>query len=192
MHSGSFVLWGCEGEILPQSPQLCQNVGLSVLSSVGETEGGWGTKVVLFMVKNSLVKNKVRDGALSWCNATASSFGVKVRDEVFTHFQAVAVKRTEVCEIGCLACQDGFFVNNPLDVKENMSMLLTFLFTSLTFSRSRCVLIFRVRLMLSSPNACLIVARISIALFLRFAQNLMLFLCRIHREIASSQIHNSK
>jgi hypothetical protein len=32
----------------------------------------------------------------------------------------------------------------------------------------------------------------SCALFTRFAHNLMLFLCRIHREIASGQIHDSK
>jgi hypothetical protein len=30
-------------------------------------EGGWGTIVKLFLVKNSLVKNEVWDGALSWC-----------------------------------------------------------------------------------------------------------------------------
>jgi hypothetical protein len=32
---------------------------------------------------------------------------------------AVTIKVTGVCGIGCLACQDQFFVNNPLDVKEN-------------------------------------------------------------------------
>jgi hypothetical protein len=51
---------------------------------------------------------------------------------------------------------------------------------------------FRVRLMLSSPNACLIIASVSVPHFPRFAHNLMLFFCRIHREIASSQIHDSK
>jgi hypothetical protein len=49
-----------------------------------------------------------------------------------------------------------------------------------------------VRLTLSSPNACVIIAKVSVALFPRFAQNLMPFLCRIHREIASSQMHDSK
>jgi hypothetical protein len=34
-------------------------------------------------------------------------------------------------------------------------------------------------LLLSYPNACLIIARVSVALFPRFSQNLMLFLCRI-------------
>jgi hypothetical protein len=40
-------------------------------------------------------------------------------------------------------------------------------------------------LMLSSPNACLIIARVSVALFPRLAQKLKLFLCQIHRKIAS-------
>jgi hypothetical protein len=46
--------------------------------------------------------------------------------------------------------------------------------------------------MFCSPNAYLIIAKVSVAPFPRFAQNLMLFLCRIHREIASGQIHDSK
>jgi hypothetical protein len=38
--------------------------------------------------------------------------------------------------------------------------------------------------LLFDPNACLIIAWVSVALFLWFAQNLMLFLCWTHREIA--------
>jgi hypothetical protein len=38
------------------------------------------------------------------------------------------------------------------------------------------------------PNACLINATVSVAFSLRFAQNLMLFLYRIHREIASGRL----
>jgi hypothetical protein len=45
---------------------------------------------------------------------------------------------------------------------------------------------------LSSPSACLIIARVSFELFPRFVQNLMLLLCRIHREISSAQKHDSK
>jgi hypothetical protein len=41
------------------------------------------------------------------------------------------------------------------------------------------------------PNACLIIAMFSVALFPRFAQNLVLLFRRIHREIASGQIHDS-
>jgi hypothetical protein len=44
----------------------------------------------------------------------------------------------------------------------------------------------------SSPKACLIIARVSIALFPRLTHSLMLFLCQVRREIASGQIHNSK
>jgi hypothetical protein len=40
--------------------------------------------------------------------------------------------------------------------------------------------------MLSSPHDYLIIASVSVALFLRFVQ------CRIHREIALGQIHDSK
>jgi hypothetical protein len=43
------------------------------------------------------------------------------------------------------------------------------------------VWIFCVRFMPSSPNACLVIARVSVALFPRFIQNSILFLCRIHR-----------
>jgi hypothetical protein len=54
-----------------------------------------------------------------------------------------------------------------------MSMLLALLFTCLAFFRSRWVRTFYVRLMLSSPNACLIIARVSVPLFPKFAQNLI-------------------
>jgi hypothetical protein len=46
--------------------------------------------------------------------------------------------------------------------------------------------------MLPFPDACLITARVSVALFPKFAHNLMHTRCRIHREIASGQIHGSK
>jgi hypothetical protein len=41
--------------------QLCQNGGLLVLSSIGETEkeGGWGTTAMMVLVKNSLVKKEM-------------------------------------------------------------------------------------------------------------------------------------
>jgi hypothetical protein len=42
------------------------------------------------------------------------------------------------------------------------------------------------------PNALIIIVRVSVAIFPRFAQNFILFLCRIHREIASDQIHDYK
>jgi hypothetical protein len=45
--------------------------------------------------------------------------------------------------------------------------------------------------MLSSPKACVVIARVSVAIFPRFEQNLMLFPFRIHRQIASGQICDS-
>jgi hypothetical protein len=52
-------------------------------------------------------------------DATASSFVSKVQGEFFAHFHAVTVKVTVVCGINCLICQGEFFVNNPIDIKEN-------------------------------------------------------------------------
>jgi hypothetical protein len=59
-------------------------------------------------------------------DATATSFAAKVRGEVFAYFHAVAVNVTAVCGIDCLACQDIFFVNNPLNVKQNDEHALYF------------------------------------------------------------------
>jgi hypothetical protein len=63
-----------------------------------------------------------------------------------------------VCGIDWLACHVEFFVNNPLDIKENYEHALDF---ALLLSR------------LSSSKACVIIAIVSIALFPRFVQNLM-------------------
>jgi hypothetical protein len=82
-----------------------------------------------------------------------------------------------------------FFVNNSLVIKGIMSMLLTCSSLSRLY-RSRWVWTSSVRLMLPSPNACLIIAKVSVALFSNFVQNLMLFLCRIRQEIASGRIHD--
>jgi hypothetical protein len=59
---------------------------------------------------------------------------------------------------------------------------------SITKLHSWRVWTFHVWLALSSPNARLIIARMYITLLLRFAQNLMLFLCWIHCKTASGQI----
>jgi hypothetical protein len=56
-----------------------------------QTKVRWvGTRVVLVLVKNSLVKEEVRERALSLCNTRF--FVAKVWDEVFSHFHAVAIK----------------------------------------------------------------------------------------------------
>jgi hypothetical protein len=71
---------------------LCQNGGISVLSTVGKTEKSkvGGARVIAFFVKNSLLKGKFE--TLRCRDATTSSFVTKVQGEVFSHFHAVAVK----------------------------------------------------------------------------------------------------
>jgi hypothetical protein len=97
-------------------------------------------------------------------DTTSGPFIAKIRGEVLAHFQAVAVKVTVIRGIDCLACQDKFFVNNLLDVKENYEHALEFVFhlSRLLVSVS---LDFRALLMLSSSNARLIIVRGSIAYF---------------------------
>jgi hypothetical protein len=120
-------------------------------------------------------------------DAMANSSVTKFRGEVFTHYYAAI---TVVCGIDCLACQDEFFMGNPIDIKENDEHDLDFLFACLAFFGLCEFRHFRWELILFPPNACLIIVRVSIALFPRFAQNLMLFLCRIHNENTSGQIHD--
>jgi hypothetical protein len=78
---------------------------------------------------------------------------------------------TAVCGIDCLVCQDEFFVNNPFHVKENDKH--AFDSPLHLFPQSRRIWIFRVRLILSSLNARLIIARVYVTLFPRFEQNLI-------------------
>jgi hypothetical protein len=74
-----------------------------------------------------------------------------------------------------------------------MSMLLTLLYTCLSFCRSlRIELAVYGSCFLLRTLVCLIITRVSVALFFRFSQNVMLFLCLTHREIASGQIIESK
>jgi hypothetical protein len=74
-----------------------------------------------------------------------------------------------------------FLQTVPLKSKKMMSMLLTFLFhLSHHFSVS-VSLHFPLRLMLPSPKDYLIFARVSVAIFLRFASSLMRTICRINR-----------
>jgi hypothetical protein len=44
------------------------------------------------------------------------------KGEVFAQFHAVTV----VCGMDCLTCQNEYFVNNPLDVKEIDSLVIIF------------------------------------------------------------------
>jgi hypothetical protein len=108
MDPGSHVLWGYSAPlaILPQMPQLCQN---GFIFNRGNREnlqgaksgdwGGWRMTVVLFLVKNSLVKNEVWDSVLSQCNS--QFFVTKVCGKIFSYFHTVTIKVTvtEVCRI---------------------------------------------------------------------------------------------
>jgi hypothetical protein len=82
-------------------------------------------------------------------------------------------KATEVCGLGCLVCHHKFFVNNNnlLHIKKNYEHSLDFALHLSRLLRFRWVWTFRIRFMPSSQNVCLITARVSAALFLRFVQN---------------------
>jgi hypothetical protein len=81
-----------------------------------------------------------------------------------------------------LACQDEFFVNNPLDVKENDEHALQFS----PLPRSRWVWTSRLPLMLSYPSSYLFIVRVSVVLFQRFSRNLMHIHCSFVGSIEKS------
>jgi hypothetical protein len=88
--------------ILLQSPQLCENYGLSVLSSIGNREklqgtksgeqGRWGMTVMLFLVKTFPAEKRNVRRCLVVMQQPVSSFIAKVWGEVLAHFHAVAIK----------------------------------------------------------------------------------------------------
>jgi hypothetical protein len=134
---------------------------------------GGGTTVMLSLVKNSLVK---RECEMMRCyDATTSSSVTKVWDKVFAHFHANHHKSHTVCGIECLAYQDEFLANNPLDVKENDEHTLDFaLHLPRLFQAAlnqACHSNTNVRFTLSSQNAYIIIARVFIVLSPRSAQN---------------------
>jgi hypothetical protein len=120
------------------------------------------------------------------CRDGTVSFSWLKLEQFFAHFHAVT------WGIDCLACQGEFFVNNLLDVKENYENAVGFTLQLSRHFRSRWVTTFRIGIMPPSPNACLIIARVTVSLFPKFVQNLMLFLCRIRSVIASGQMNDSK
>jgi hypothetical protein len=102
-------------------------------------------------------------------DATANSFVAKVRLEVFAHFQAVAVKRHcsiqnwLFCLPGRILCKHTANDEIALDFALHLSRLFG--------SRCNwtCHSDTRVRLILSSLNACLNIVRVSVALLPRFS-----------------------
>jgi hypothetical protein len=87
-------------------------------------------------------------------------------------------------------------VNIPLDAKENDEHVLDFALHPSRLSQSAmnpaCHSDTLMRLTLSSPTACLIIARVSVSLFPKFAQSSVLLHCQILREIALGQINCRK
>jgi hypothetical protein len=142
---------------------------------------------MFFLVKNSHVKRKREP--VRCLVATANSFVPKVKGEVFAHFHAVAVKRHSSMRNWLFGLPGRFFFS-PC-VKENDVHALDFALHLSRLFRPQWVWTFRVRLF-SSLNTCLINVKVLFALFPKFSQNLKTFLCRIHREIASGQLHDSK
>jgi hypothetical protein len=72
------------------------------------------------------------------------------------------------------------------------SRLMTLLFKCLAFFDLPCTeYAIQTSCMDRIPNACLIISRLPVATFPRFAQNLMHTRCRIHAKSSSGQIHDS-
>jgi hypothetical protein len=133
-------------------------------------------------------------GTVHCRDATVIFFATEVQGEVFAHSHVVALKVTGVCEIDCLACQDEFFVNNPLDVKENNEHALDF---ALHLSLSPFSVSVSMDIPLNYPctahafflerfsNHCQGVNRTFSGICTKFDSHSP-FLYRIHREIASA------
>jgi hypothetical protein len=125
-------------------------------------------------------------------DARVSSFVAKVREEVFARFHAAAVKRHSRMWNWLFGLPGRILSkHSPWFSKKIMNMLLALLFTCLAFF-GLGEFGLSVYGSLSFPNACLNIVRVSVALFQRFAQNVMHIHCRIHCEIAPGQIHDSK
>jgi hypothetical protein len=172
MHPGSCIPWGCLAPpaILPRSPQLCQNAGLPITSlfrEIGKSSVDGGRQSCCSFDKHSLWKMKRE--AMSSRDSKASSFFAKVRGEVFAHFLVVVVKRRISVWNWLLGLPGRILCEQSPWYKRNLSSW-SWLWSSTVshfFFLSRRVWTFRVRLMLSSPNACLNITSVFVALFFR-------------------------
>jgi hypothetical protein len=166
MHPGSRVLCWCSAlpAILPRSLELCQMAAFQFyLQSGKQRKVGWvgdGSHII-FGHKIPWWK---RECETVQCRDVTAIFLC----EFFAQCHAVAVKVTVVCGSDCFSCQDEFLMNNPLDVKWNDEHALDFVVhLSRTFQSGlnrACYSHTRVRLMLSFPNVCLIISRVSVTL----------------------------
>jgi hypothetical protein len=120
----------------------------------------------------SLVKKEVWNRVLSWCNS-----------HFFCH-QSSHIFIQSLQNIAVVFGTNWLFVNSLLSVKEIDEHALDF---ALHLSG-----LFRSALNRVCHSFIYGSCHCKVTLFPRFAQNKMLFLCRIHHQITSGQIHNSK
>jgi hypothetical protein len=140
--------------------------------------------------KNFLVKEEAWDCALLWCNSQffcRQSLGQSLHTFSRSHHKMPQ----QYAELTVWPARANSLWTIPFMSKKIMRIPDFDLHLSLLF-RSWWVWTFCVWLTLSCPNACLITDKVSITLFPRFAQNLMLFLYRTQHKIASGQTINSK
>jgi hypothetical protein len=123
------------------------------------------------LVKYSLVKKD----ALSWCNS--QFFVAKFRGEVIAHCKAVAVKRHSSMRNWLFGLPGWIFCEQSAWCERKLWACIDFAFTWLAFIGLGEFGIFHsntpVRLMLSYLNTCIVIPRVSVSLYPRFAQNLM-------------------
>jgi hypothetical protein len=175
--------------MLPRSPQLCPNGGLSVLSSIRETEKSrvGGGRVMLFLVKKFPGEN----GSVRWCVVVmqqpvflSSTFGACLR----TFSRSRRKTSQQYAELNIWPARTNSFEQSPWCQRKWLAhSWLCSSSTSPFFGLGDFELLVYDSCFLP-PTA----SASSVSLFPRFAQNLMLFLCRAHREIASGQIHDFK
>jgi hypothetical protein len=109
------------------------------------------------------------NGALSWCNSQYVWIQISGRSLHTFSFGRRNTSQQYAKLTVWPARTSSLFLSMS---KKIMSNALNFAFNLPLLFRSRRVWISRERLMLSSPNACLIIVRISVVHFPRFAQNL--------------------
>jgi hypothetical protein len=113
----------------------------------------------------------------------------KVRVEGFAHFDAVIVERHGSMQNWLFGLPARILWEQSPWCQRKLWACSWLCSSAVSPFRSWRVLTLRVRLMLSSPHACLIISRVSATLFLSFAQNSMLLLCRTNRQATYTTLY---
>jgi hypothetical protein len=137
-----------------------------------------------FWYKNSMVKKEVWDDALL-CSKS-HFFVAKIRCEVFANFQAVAAICHSSMRNWLFGLSGRILCQQFTSYQRNWWSCSWPCSSPVSHFWPRRIWTFRVLLMLSYRNACLIIARLSVLLFPGFEQTVTLFLCRFHRHINTS------